>query len=95
VLLLEDTTEDSVGLALEVIGDAYVGPFGKFWVQEEIRSFGNIIVDNNLLLDVGTRQDSECTSDMEGAIFYHSTLNELCYCDGSAHWLQVDGGGSC
>jgi hypothetical protein len=36
----------------------------------------------------------ECDISIEGSIYYDSTLNEPCFCNGIS-WVQFDGGGLC
>ena len=99
LFFIEDTTIDAIGLALKVVGDVHFDD-GTVMVEERLRSYGDIVSSGNVYSGGNFMFDKrssggDCLSADEGAVYYDTDLNELCYCVGSTPWLQVDGGGNC
>jgi len=93
--VFDTTPTDGIGLALEVDGDAYFDS-GTLMVGQRMRSYGDIVSDGNIYSGSNFVFDKRASGGTceEGAVYYDSDLDKLCYCNG-ASWQQVDGGGSC
>ena len=83
------------GTALEGVTDSgYAATFTGGNVGIGTTSPATMLEVSSVIRSTPTDSPGSCNSSIEGAMYYDDSLNEPCFCNGTA-WQQFDGGGGC